>query len=99
MATVLAVHNSDGCVGRCDAKCYNAKGSICKCVCGGANHGAGLNQAVANVAETVEGRMEHLGSAEKWEEYKESHGLINGQYALKAPPVQLEMPGLEGMPA
>jgi hypothetical protein len=29
-------------VGRCDAKCYNARHPTCNCVCGGANHGAGL---------------------------------------------------------
>ena len=41
MTTVFSVHNSDGCVGRCDAKCHEAKGPECHCICGGAFHGVG----------------------------------------------------------
>jgi hypothetical protein len=48
MTTLITVGNSSGVVGRCDAKCYNAKGGKCKCVCGGANHGAGLAAAQSN---------------------------------------------------
>lgn len=33
-------------VGRCDAKCYNAKGPDCHCICGGANHGVGPRIAI-----------------------------------------------------
>ncbi len=36
---------------RCDAKCYNAKHPSCDCVCGGKNHGAGLDRAMDNVRE------------------------------------------------
>lgn len=32
--------------GRCDAKCYNAKGHHCTCICGGINHGKGLKHAI-----------------------------------------------------
>jgi len=48
MATLIYVGTSSREVGRCDAKCYNAKGPVCKCCCGGANHGVGLRQAVEN---------------------------------------------------
>lgn len=48
MSTLISICTSSGEVGRCDAKCYNAKGSVCKCCCGGANHGVGLRQAVEN---------------------------------------------------
>lgn len=48
MSTLIAVHNSDGCVGRCDAKCYDAAEPECDCVCGGRNHGAGRRQAMEN---------------------------------------------------
>jgi hypothetical protein len=51
MATLIAAYNSDGCIGRCDAKCYNAKGDKCTCICGGRNHGAGLAQARENTIE------------------------------------------------
>lgn len=41
--TVMSWHNSEGCVGRCDAKCHNAKSPHCDCMCGGAYHGSALN--------------------------------------------------------
>lgn len=53
MPTLIAVYNSEGCVGRCDAKCYDASSSKCDCICGGKNHGAGKAAAMANVAERV----------------------------------------------
>ena len=49
--TVYAVYNSQGVVGRCDAKCHNAQHSKCECICGGMNHGKGLGQAMANVQD------------------------------------------------
>lgn len=48
MTTVLAVYNSDGCVGRCDANCHDAKSPACDCICGGKNHGQGLQKAIEN---------------------------------------------------
>lgn len=53
MTTVLAVYNSGGCVGRCDANCHNAAVQSCRCICGGRNHGVGLMMAIANNAERV----------------------------------------------
>ena len=50
MAILIEVRNSSGIVGRCDAKCYNAKDPVCDCVCGGHNHGAGFKQAQDNTA-------------------------------------------------
>jgi hypothetical protein len=51
--TLIAVYNSNGLVGRCDAKCYNATHPDCDCVCGGRNHGAGQQQAIDNTREMV----------------------------------------------
>lgn len=48
MTTVLSVHNSDGCVGRCDANCHDATSPDCDCICGGRNHGVGLQRAIEN---------------------------------------------------
>lgn len=46
MATMIEVKDEYGhLMGRCDARCYNAKGSICQCVCLGLNHGEGLQYA------------------------------------------------------
>lgn len=62
--TLIAVYNSDGCVGRCDAKCYNAECTECTCICGGANHGKGKARALDNtryLADTwiKEWKMKH----------------------------------------
>lgn len=48
MSTLIAVYNSDGCVGRCDAKCHDAKEPGCDCICGGRNHGVGRERALEN---------------------------------------------------
>jgi len=45
MTTIYSVYNSNGCVGRCDAKCHEAEGPECECVCGGAFHGVGTKIA------------------------------------------------------
>jgi hypothetical protein len=51
MTTMLALYNSDGCAGRCDARCYNAKSKTCSCICGGVNHGVGRQQAIDQTRE------------------------------------------------
>jgi hypothetical protein len=52
--TLIAVYTSEGCVGRCDARCYNAHTADCDCICGGANHGAGFDRAVDNTCTMFE---------------------------------------------
>lgn len=61
MTTLIAVYNSSGCVGRCDAKCYNATDAACECICGGKNHGAGLRQATQNTCELAEDWIRQSG--------------------------------------
>lgn len=39
---------------RCDEACYNAKRLGCHCICGGRNHGLGLEHALANQREYQE---------------------------------------------
>ncbi len=51
MTTVIAAYDSDGCTGRCDAKCHDATGPDCNCICGGKNHGVGVDKAVENARE------------------------------------------------
>ena len=41
MTTVMWWGDSDGTRGRCDAKCHNATGPACRCLCGGRFHGMG----------------------------------------------------------
>jgi hypothetical protein len=54
MTTLLSVYNSEGCVGRCDAKCYAAETPDCDCICRGRNHGVGLAKATDNARELAE---------------------------------------------
>lgn len=61
MATLIAAYNSEGCIGRCDAKCYNATEPHCDCICGGKNHGAGFQKAMDNTREMAEEWMEEYG--------------------------------------
>ncbi|MDD3493032.1 MAG: hypothetical protein PHZ19_06020 [Candidatus Thermoplasmatota archaeon] len=52
--TLLEQRAGDGSlIGRCDARCYNADGPDCDCICGGRNHGAGLSQALENTREMM----------------------------------------------
>lgn len=69
--TLISVHNSSGCVGRCDARCYGAKHTDCDCVCGGSNHGKGEAQAVQNTAahaaQWVEAIEQRTGAKARFE--------------------------------
>jgi len=64
MPALIEVFNALGeCVGRCDSKCYNAKASGCSCICGGTNHGVGLERAIENTrknAATLEKTHAHI---------------------------------------
>ena len=48
MATLIKMDSLDGHRCLCSARCYNAKGSNCTCICGGMNHGAGPERAAQN---------------------------------------------------
>ena len=48
MSCLIYASNSSGCIGRCDANCYNAKDIECDCICGGKNHGVGYKRALEN---------------------------------------------------
>lgn len=67
--TLIAVYNSDGCVGRCDAKCYDAKHADCTCICGGANHGAGKTKAMDNTRELAESWLETWQEAHQGQQF------------------------------
>ncbi len=54
MTTLIAAYNSEGCIGRCDAKCHDAIEPDCDCICGGMNHGVGVAQAIANTEVLAE---------------------------------------------
>lgn len=49
--TLMSEKIGQGPTRRCDAKCYNGKHARCTCICGGRNHGAGLQKAIDNVRD------------------------------------------------
>ena len=59
MTALIAVYTGDGCAGRCDAKCYNAWGPECRCICQGGNHGVGRQEAIDHTREQAESWLEH----------------------------------------
>jgi hypothetical protein len=74
MATLISVYNSSGCVGRCDAHCYNANhGTKCECICGGANHAAGEQRAVDNVRNYTQKKLDEIQAKGGWvpDEFKQ----------------------------
>lgn len=60
MTTLIAVYNSEGCQGRCDARCHLAAEDECDCICGGRNHGASNEQALDNTRELAESWLEQV---------------------------------------
>lgn len=46
MTVLIQQQTSSGKRRRCDARCYNGKNPRCRCICGGHNHGKGLERAV-----------------------------------------------------
>lgn len=83
MTILIAVYDNDGCQGRCDAHCYEAREPHCDCICGGRNHGAGLERAVDNTREF----------AEEWmETYTKTHPIETPRWEVPAiAPVQLAL--------
>ncbi len=46
MTTLIAVYDSNGLLGQCDATCYEATQPVYECICGGRNHRAGIQTAI-----------------------------------------------------
>ena len=57
--TLITERIGSGPTRRCDATCHKAKRPACRCICGGMNHGVGLQQAQANTQETY-GHLLHV---------------------------------------
>ena len=51
---------------RCDARCYNATGPDCDCVCGGMNHGAGEERATENTRELAGHQLRAIQARGGW---------------------------------
>lgn len=79
MTTAIAVYNSDGCVGRCDARCHEAASTSCDCICGGRLHGVGAKRAIEQdtldlIGTDPEGALRA---------FAERHGLEAGELRLE----------------
>lgn len=65
MTTLIQVGRSSGWSQRCDARCHNATGPDCDCVCGGRFHGRGasgtLREAVEQTALRFVDELERAG--------------------------------------
>jgi hypothetical protein len=61
MATIVKFPcgNPSG-VSVCDARCYNAEGDHCTCICQGFNHGVGRRLAEQRVKELIKKVFEDL---------------------------------------
>lgn len=69
MATIMTWGNSEGTKGRCDAKCHEAAGPICECMCVGRFHGAalrpgGIDKAVKDYWDKVWDQAQEKARAE-----------------------------------
>lgn len=60
MTVIVSVYSKRRCEGQCDARCYDAllpsqlrepRRNACLCICGGVNHGMGLNRAICNTLD------------------------------------------------
>jgi len=51
LTTLIAIYHAKELLGRCDARCYDATSPDCDCVCGGRNHGIGLQRAAQNTLQ------------------------------------------------
>lgn len=81
MSCLIYASNSDGCIGKCDANCYNAQSPQCDCICRGMNHGKGLSAARDNTAKY----------ADEWiKQYKQEKGK-NVSCQVNGEVYQLEM--------
>jgi predicted RNase H-like HicB family nuclease len=74
--TLIEAYSRGTLIGRCDERCYDAECPSCHCICQGANHGVGLEQALANTRE-------------RHEEWKATERARRGKHTIRfvAPPV------------
>ncbi|MGK7344991.1 MAG: hypothetical protein ACNS63_04205 [Candidatus Nitrospinota bacterium M3_3B_026] len=82
MTTLIAVYDSDGLVGRCDARCHDATTAHCNCVCGGMNHGAGAERALENTREYAKDMIDRYAGEKGLDVYKVVIGEATRQESL-----------------
>jgi hypothetical protein len=88
MATVIAVYDSEGCVGRCDARCHYATSPECDCVCGGRLHGTRDRASEQNARDLFGDELTDAVRA-----FAARNGRDVAVLRLEFPAVQLELGG------
>jgi hypothetical protein len=58
---VLVFYPKDGTVRVCGPACYDAKGPVCACICGGLHHAKGFAFARQNADETLKAIAQRSG--------------------------------------
>jgi hypothetical protein len=58
MTVLISLTTGAGKRRRCDARCYNGKHTRCRCICGGKNHGKGLDKAIQNTRDYMKDLIE-----------------------------------------
>jgi len=82
MSCLIYRSNGDHCTGKCDANCYNATGPKCDCICGGKNHGVGIDQATENT---------RLYAEEMIDQYSKQTGIDKKEFSVNQEIFQLQL--------
>lgn len=82
MVALITVRKDNKVVGRCDAKCYEAQHPDCTCICQGANHGAGFDQAQENTEQMAEQWIAEYAAERGLEEYESQVARFGKQLSL-----------------
>lgn len=88
MATLIAIYSGRDhrgrpiCVGRCDAKCYQATHRGCDCICGGKNHGVGERLATENTRAECDQWIEDYARLKRLKTYHSALGETVAQPCL-----------------
>jgi len=62
MTALFTIWTNDGRRSACDEPCYNAYDAHCSCVCGGRNHGLGIQRAAQQTARFLPQWVQDLAS-------------------------------------
>lgn len=74
-STLLSLYLGRDIVGRCDVNCWGGDDARCECLCGGMNHGVGLDAAIEQTRRMVD----------EWIEEHRARGIIFDGVVLGIP--------------
>lgn len=97
MTTLISVNCGGDCIGRCDARCYEAREEACDCICSGVNHTVGYERAILNTQAIVENMtseqiQDWLAKSGREEEHDEAEVTVTNEASGLA---KLVLPSLD----